>query len=176
MIMKMNSIKNHENESKLEEKSLFKCHYCKQKIDRSDIEIHTMIFHKIIISENENICEVCDIFFDASNDLLEHIQNFHEGENPNEPEELESLEVGKLKFFKFISNFKSQEDACKFLYWIKCNDTNLFLTTKQEIENESPILTKNFSNVKEKALKEVEILDKDIANSFATLQKKEVCA
>ena len=172
--MKMNpnlkkKVQNHENESKLEEKSLYKCHYCKQKIDRNDIEIHLMIFHKIIISENENICEICDIFFDVSNDLLDHIQTVHEGENPNEPEELESLEDGKSKFLKFIANFKSQKDARNFLYWIKFNDANLFLTTKQEIENESSIRTGNFSNVKEKALEEVEILDEDITNSFAQI-------
>ena len=156
--MKSTQSQNHENEYILEEKSLYKCHYCKQKIDRNDIEKHMMIFHKFIISENENLCEVCDIFFDASNYLLKHIQNVHEGENPNEPEELESLEDGKSKFLKLMSNFKSQEDACDFLYWIKCNDTNLFLTTKEEIENESLIMMENFSNVKGKVISNDETL------------------
>ena len=130
--MKSTQTQNHENEYILEEKSLYKCHYCKQKIDRSDIEKHMMIFHKFIISENENLCEVCDIFFDASNYLLEHIQNVHERENPNEPVELESLEDGKSKFLKLMSNFKSQEDAFNLLYWIKCNNTDIFLTTNQD--------------------------------------------
>ena len=62
----MNSNQNHGNESKQEEKYLYKCHYCKQKIDRKDIEKHLMIFHKFISSDgnNEPVCLVCDLVFD----------------------------------------------------------------------------------------------------------------
>ena len=80
---------------------------------------------------NENICLVCDLVFNE-HELLEHIQNVHEGENQNKPKEIESLEDGKSKFLDLLSNFKSQEDAFNLLYWIKCNNTDIFLTTNQD--------------------------------------------
>ena len=77
---------------------------------------------------------VCDLVFDEyEHELLEHIQNVHEGENQNKPdEEIESLEDGKSKFLDLMSYFKSQEDAFNLLYWIKCNNTDIFLTTNQD--------------------------------------------
>ena len=62
-----------------------------------------------------------------------------------------------------MSNFKSQENAFNLLYWIKCNNTDLFLTNKQETKTKSSIIEENLTYVKEEAL---EILDEDIANSF----------
>ena len=62
-----------------------------------------------------------------------------------------------------MSNFKSQENAFNLLYWIKCNNTDFFLTNKQETKTKSSIIEENLTYVKEEAL---EILDEDIANSF----------
>ena len=161
--MKVNSNQKQINESK----SLYKCHYCKQKIDRNDIEEHLMIFHKFINSD-ENVCLVCDLVFNEyDHELLEHIQNVHEGENQTKSAvEIESLEDGKSNFLELMSNFKSQKDVFNFLYWIKCNNTDIFLDPNQETKTEFPIIEENLTNPKEDTLEVVEILDEDIANSF----------
>ena len=119
-----------------EEKSFYKCHFCQQKIDVYGIEQHFATFHKFTNSfEREYICEFCDDFeeFHSQISLFHHIQNSH---NLMNEEEIQSeaianvgtLEEGKSRFLQFIVNFNSQEDVFNLLEWIKCNDTNSFIT------------------------------------------------
>ena len=114
-----------------EEKSFYKCHFCKQNIDVYGIEQHFATFHKFRHSyEREYICEFCDDFeeFDSQTSLFHHIQNSHNLMN------VDTLEEGKSRFLQLIVNFNSQEDVFNLLEWIKCNDTNSFITNYQGIE------------------------------------------
>ena len=43
-------------------------------------------------------------------------------------------------------NFNSQEDIFNLLQWIKCNNTNTFMTNHHEIENEVMIVEENVNN------------------------------
>ena len=134
------------NKIKLQEEHRFyKCHFCQQNIDVYGIEKHFVTFHNFKNSfENEYICEFCDDdvdkieVFNSQTDLLDHIQITHNSEEEKIQPEVDSLEEGKLKFLQWIVNFKSQEDVFNLLYWIKCSDTNIFVT-----ENKLPTLDEN---------------------------------
>ena len=128
-----------------EEKRFYKCHFCQQKIDVYGIEQHFTTFHNFRHSfEREYICEFCDDFeeFHSQISLFHHIQNSHNlmNEEQIQPEAIANvgtLEEGKSRFLQFIVNFNSQEDVFNLLEWIKCNDTNTFITNHQGIENET---------------------------------------
>ena len=138
---------------KCEKNSFYKCHFCQQKIDVYGIEQHFATFHNFRHScEREYICEFCDDFeeFHSQISLFHHIQNSH---NLMNEEEIQSeaianvgtLEEGKSRFLQFIVNFNSQEDVFNLLEWIKCNDTNTFITKHQaNLEQETDVfLTQN---------------------------------
>ena len=95
--------------------------------------------------ESEYVCEFCDddtieVFYSQTN-LFHHIQNTHNLINNQEIQleaipKVDTLEEGKSRFLQLIVNFNSQEDVFNLLEWIKCNDTNSFITNHQGIENE----------------------------------------
>ena len=98
--------------------SLYNCYFCKQNIDRYEIEEHFATFHKF--ESFEHICEVCNKAFGAQNNLIKHIESVHNNAKKSGVK-MNSFEDGKSKFLEFMTNFESENDALKLLDLINEN-------------------------------------------------------
>ena len=152
---------------------LYKCHFCRQNIDVHGIEKHFATFHNFKSSlERDYVCEFCDDFeeFHSQTNLFHHIQNTHNliNEEIIQSEEIanvDTLEEGKSRFVQLIMNFNSQEDVFNLLQWIKCNDTNAFITNHQDIENKHLIVIENVSKINKEDDNEENILHEETDNT-----------
>ena len=144
----------------------YKCHFCPRNIKLHNIDKHFKIFHKFGHSDIEYYCEFCDSqeVFLTRDDLLEHIYTDvqHMAGKTIPESKMESLEEGKSKFLHLMSNFESQKDAIKLLFWIKCNDTKTFLDN-HEIENDDEFQNKVQDNFEEN--EDQTTSDRDFTNS-----------
>ena len=112
--------------------SLYKCHFCQQKIEVYGIEKHFSTFHNFrSYFESEYVCEFCDDYedFHSQTNLFHHIQNTHnlvtdKETPPTAITNVDTLEEGKSRFLQLIVKFNSQEDVFNLLQWIKFNNTN----------------------------------------------------
>ena len=163
---------------KHEKNNLYKCHFCQQNIDVYGIEKHFATFHKFRRSiESDYVCEFCDDFeeFNSQANLFHHIQNTHNFKNDEKIKKegivnVNTLEEGKSRFLQLILNLNSQEDVFNLLQWIKFNDTNVFMTNHEEIENEVLVYEENLNKTtKDDDDNEENTLNDDMDNSDSNL-------
>ena len=155
--------------------SLYKCYFCKENVDRYNIEEHFKTIHKF--KSLDHACEFCDEVFDTQNDLIKHA-GVHSEKSESK---LNSFEEGKSKFLPFMTSFTSEDDAFRLLDWINENLEDLRLFVKEDLktwndlenqddENEALIEDQNYSktnhNVSEKLELEETEVDEKTLNDF----------
>ena len=117
--------------------SLYKCYFCKENIDRYNIEEHFKTIH--MFKSLDHICEFCDEVFDTQNDLIKHAHIHHAEKSGSK---LNSFEEGKSKFLAFVTSFNSEDDSFMLLEWINesLEDLRMFiredLKTVMDLDNQ----------------------------------------
>ena len=104
--------------------TLYKCYFCKEIIDRYNIEEHFKTIH--MFKSSDHICEFCDEIFDTQNDLIKHA-DIHSEKSESK---LNSFEEGKSKFLPFMTSFNSEDDAFRLLDWI---NENVYCTWRVQV-------------------------------------------
>ena len=110
-------------------KNFYKCYFCKENIDRYDIEEHFKTVH--MFNSLDHICECCDEMFDTQNDLINHA-DIHADKLDSK---LNSFEEGKSKFLPFMTSFICEDDAFRLLDWINENLEDLRLSIKVDLKS-----------------------------------------
>ena len=110
-------------------KNFYKCYFCKENIDRYDIEEHFKTVH--MFNSLDHICECCDEMFDTQNDLINHA-DIHADKLDSK---LNSFEEGKSKFLPFMTSFICEDDAFRLLDWINENLEDLRLSIKEDLKS-----------------------------------------
>ena len=109
--------------------NFYKCYFCKENIDRCNIEEHFKTVH--MFNSLDYICECCDEMFDTQNDLIKHV-GIHADKLDSK---LNSFEEGKSKFLPFMTSFIYEDDAFRLLDWINENLEDLRLSIKEDLKS-----------------------------------------